>query len=157
MSELIVTKGEDGLLQGLGEKGARAWSRFVRATTELAAGETIKLSYSIPRAPGPHKAHFKLLHAIYDQQEQYVDFDRFREWVQIGAGFCDIVPGPHGKPVAHSRSINWEKLEESEFEEHHRDVVRFLRSTHCTRYLWPQMTDLQGDNLINNLLAMFGE
>lgn len=157
MAELVVTKGEDGRLAGMGEKGERAFRRFVRATQELQPGETLKLAFKIPRAPGPHKHHFKLLHAIFDQQDQYIDFDRFREWVQIGAGFCDIVPGPKGKPVAHARSINWESLEEADFEQHHRDVVAFLRSTHCTRYLWPQMTDLQADTLMNNLLAVYGE
>lgn len=157
MAECIVEKGDDGKLVGVGEKGARAWGRFMRAVREMAAGDTLKIGFWIPRAPGPHKAHFKLLHAVFDQQDNYVDFDRFREWLQIGAGFCDIVPGPRGKPVAHARSIAWERLDEADFLEHHRAVVDFMRSTHCTRFLWPQLDDLAADTLVNNLLAQFGE
>ena len=157
MAEVIVTKDDAGKLVGMGDKGQRAWDRFVRATRELQPGDTLRVDFKIPRAPGPHKQHFKLLHALFDQQDQYVDFERFREWVQVGAGFCDIVPGPKGRPVAHARSISWERLEEADFEAHHREVVAFLRSTHCTRFLWPHLGDLKADELMNNLLAVHGE
>ena len=157
MAEIVVIKGDDGKLQGLGEKASRAFDRFKRATEEMAVGDTMRFGFWIPRAPGPHRAHFKLLHAIFDQQEQFDDADEFRKWVEVGAGFCTFVPGPGGRMVALPKSIAWDRLEEADFEEHHRKVVRFMRSPHFTRFLWPAMTDLAADTLINNLLAQFGE
>ena len=157
MSDLIVTKGEDGKLAGLGAKDQRAYSRFLRAVTEMQPGDTLRFGFWIPRAPGPHKAHFKLLHMLFEQQEQFDDADEFRKWLEVGAGFCNFVPGPGGRMVALPRSIAWDKLEEAEFEEHHRKVVKFMRSTACTRFLWPSMSDIDADTFINNILAQFGE
>lgn len=156
MAELVVTKGEDGKLAGLDEKAQRAYARFLRAVGEMRPGDTMHFGFWIPRAPGPHRAHFKLLSAIFSQQEQFADPDDFRKWLEVGAGFCTYVPGATGRMVALPKSIAWHKLEEADFLEHHRKVVRFLRSTHCCRYLWPQLDDLAADTLVNNILAHYG-
>lgn len=157
MSELIVTRNEDGQLGGLHAKGERAYQRFIRAMRELAVGETLKLSYSLPRSPGYHKRHFKILAEVFGQQEQFADPDDFRKWLEVGAGFCTFAPGPHGQMVAIPKSIAWDRLEQAEFEEHHGKVMAFMRSTRCTRFLWPTLDDLKADEFINNVLARFGE
>ncbi|MEO8297070.1 MAG: DUF1367 family protein [Burkholderiales bacterium] len=156
MAACEVYKDECGKLQGFGEKGGRAWLRFIRAVRGLAVGNTLHFEWWEPRSPGFHKRHFVLLHAIFDQQDNFVDFDSFRMWTTVGAGECMLLPGPHGKPVAIPKSIKYHKLDEVEFQELHLSVVRFLRSVHATRCLWPMMTDLQADELMDNLLVQFG-
>ncbi len=156
MSTVIVTKGDDGKLCGLGDADGRKFAKFQSAVHGMAVGDTMRFSFKLPRSGPFHRRHFSILTRVFDQQEQFVDAERFREWVQIGAGFCDIVPGPKGKPVAMSRSIAWDALEEPEFAEHHAAVIAFLRSTYCTRFLWPAMSDLDADTFINGLLSEFG-
>lgn len=157
MSELIVTRNEDGQLAGLGDKGDRAYQRFLRAMRELAMGDTLKLAYWLPRSPGFHRRHFKILNEVYRQQEAFNDPDDMRKWLEVGAGFCTFCPHPTVGLMAIPKSIAWEKLEQAEFEEHHAKVMAFLRSVRATRYLWPRMSDLQADEFINNVLARFGE
>lgn len=157
MADLVITKGEDGQLAGLDEKGERAWRKWLATIKALATGDTLTFSYRLPRSPGFHKRHFKILAAVFNQQDQFDDPDNLRKWLEVGAGFCDLVPGPHGKPVAMPRSIAWDRLEQAEFEWHHTQVMQFLRSTRATHFLWPQLDDLAADTLVNNVLAHFGE
>lgn len=156
MSDVVLVRGEDGKLQGLGDKGGRAYAKFQQKVRALEIGETLKFSYWLPRSPAFHRRHFAILGAVFGQQEQFADPEKLRMWLQVGADFCDLVPGPKGKPVAMPRSIAWENLDDAEFAEHHADVIGFLRSTHCTRFLWPQWSDLDADTFINNVLMEFG-
>lgn len=155
MSDVVIFKAEDGKLQGLGEKGSKAWAKFQKAVRELEVGETLKFSWWAPRSPGLHRRHFAMLAQVFDSQEQFVDPEHFRMWVQVGAGFCDIVPGAKGKPVAIPKSIAWAKLDDVEFADHHAKVVEFLRSRHALRFLWPHIDDANADQMIDALLNDF--
>lgn len=156
MAECIVVKGPDGKLAGMGDKGGRAWGRFLAKVQAMAPGDTMRFSFWLPRSPAFHRRHFAILNRVFEQQEQFDDDGRFREWLQVGAGFCDLLPGPKGKPVAISRSIAWENLDDADFAEHHAAVMAFLRSLHCTRFLWPEWPDLSADKFINDVLSEFG-
>lgn len=156
MAECIVVKGEDGKLEGLGHKGGRQFLRFQHAVRKMEPGDTLRFSYKLPRSPAFHRRHFAILNRVFEQQEQFDNDEKFREWLQVGAGFCDLLPGPKGKPVAVSRSIAWEALDDADFAEHHAAVIAFMRSTHCTRFLWPLWSDVDADQFINNVLAEFG-
>jgi hypothetical protein len=155
VADCVVVKGEDGKLQGLGDKGGRQFARFQSAVRKMEPGETMRFSFKLPRSPGFHRRHFAILNRVFEQQEQFDNDEKFREWLQVGAGFCDLLPGPKGKPVAVSRSIAWEALDDADFAEHHADVMSFLRSVHCTRFLWPQWSDVEADTFINNVLQEF--
>lgn len=155
MSEVVIFKDEAGKLAGLGDKGSRAWAKFKKMVQEMEVGETLKFSWWAPRSPGMHKRHFVILNQVFDHQDQFVSEDDFRMWVQVGAGFCNLLPGPMGKPVAIPKSIAWDRLDDADFAEHHAAVISFLRSTHATRFLWPHLTDAQGDEMIDSLLNEF--
>lgn len=155
MADIVLTKDEAGKLRGLTDACDRKWQKFLARVRELAAGDTLCASFKLPRSPKFHARHFAILAALFKAQEQFTDFNRFREWVQIGAGFCDIYPGPKGKPVAYSRSIAWENLDDADFAEHHRAVIEFVRSTHYSRFLWPHLSDLEGDRMVNAILQEF--
>ena len=155
MAEVVIFKDESGKLAGLGEKGARAWSKFQKLVRELEVGESLRFSWWAPRSQGMHRRHFVILNTIFEAQDQFVDEHAFRMWVQVGAGFADMFPGPKGKPVAIPRSIAWDKLDDVEFAEHHAAVIGFLRSVHATRFLWPWLDDKQADDMIDSLLREF--
>lgn len=156
MADVVLTKDETGRLCGLTDADERRWSRFRTAIQSMPQGGTIKASFKLPRSPGFHARHFKILSELFKSQDQFEDFEAFRAWVQVGAGFCDLLPGPGGKPVAIPKSIAWDALEDADFAEHHRACIEFIRSTRFSRFLWPQMTDLNADNMVNGILSEFG-
>jgi hypothetical protein len=155
MSDVVVVRNEQGKLEGLGEKGRRAFGRFQRKVEKLEPGETLAFSWREPRSSRFHRLHFAILSAVFEAQEQFQDLEAFRMWCQVGAGACDLVPGPNGKPVAIPKSIAYHAMDDSEFHEHHEAVVTFLRSAHATRFLWPWMSDVQGDQHVDAILSEF--
>lgn len=155
MSTVVVYKDESGKLAGFGEKGSRAWEKFRRTVEDLEVGETLDFEWRKPRSPKFHRLHFVMLHTVFESQEQFQQFDQFRMWVQVGSGHADLLPGPNGKPVAVPRSIAWAALDDIAFGEHHLEALRFLRSAHATRFLWPDLPDVDADSRVNALLGPF--
>ncbi|MGE0797284.1 MAG: DUF1367 family protein [Lautropia sp.] len=155
MSTCIIVKNEEGRLQGLGERGGRAYARWQSAVQRMEVGETLEFSWREPRSGPFHRRHFAVLSAVFEQQEQFQDFEAFRMWCQVGAGACDILPGPHGKPVAIPRSIAYARMDNGDFMEHHTAVVAFLRSQHATRFLWPDADEQTAGRWIDAMLAEF--
>lgn len=139
MSDLVIFKDESGKLAGMGEKGRRAWDKFRKLVEGLAVGETLKFSYCLPRSPKHHRYLFKKLTGLFERQELFADFDRLLDWLKVGAGHCDLLPGPAGIPVAIPLSINWEKLEEQGFIEFHRALNDFLWRLDAQASLWPHL------------------
>lgn len=139
MPELVVYRSENGKLAGHGEKGGRAWSKFLKLVKELAPGDTMAFSYRIPRSPKHHKFFFALMGELFDRQEAFEDREQMMDWIKVGAGHVDFVPGLDGVMVALPRSINWASLDEQEFIEVHRAVRDFLWTPHAQAFLWPHM------------------
>lgn len=79
--------------------------------------------------------------------------NQFRFWVEVGAGHCEFVPGPSGRMVAIAKSIAWHRLDEAEFEIHHRKVIDFIRSDHFQRFLWPHLAPAQTHETVETILG----
>lgn len=105
MPDVLVTRNEEGNIVGFGETGVAAWSRFMGHVRKLEVGELIRFSYRVPRSPKFHRLHFRMLRDVYESQEQWRTEKDFRKWTEVGAGHCDIVPGPMGRMMAVARSI----------------------------------------------------
>lgn len=152
MSAVIIVRGEDGKVAGMGDKGRRAWDRFKRGIEALEIGETLSFEWRKPRSPKFHRMFFAMLHALFDMQEQFADVDQLRAWLTVGAGYADFAPGPRGRMVAMPKSIAWDRMEDNEFRELVLAVWEFLRSPHATRFLWPALSDLQADQRVTEFL-----
>lgn len=155
MSEVVIVKGEDGKLQGFGEKGGRAWARFLKRVAEMACGETLQFAWHEPRSPQHHRLFFAKLHGLADRQEAFDDETKLRQWLTVGAGYCDLVPGPDGQLVAIPQSIAFHRLDEVEFSELHRQVDNFLWSPHAQQYLWPHLSVVQRYAMVEQLMTEF--
>lgn len=151
MARCVVSKGPDGQLVGWGEKGGRAWGKFRAMLSRLEIGNTLEFSWHEPRAPSHHRNFFRFIGALFKQQEQFDDEDRLRAWLTVGAGECDLFPGPHGRAVAIAKSIAWDKLDEVEFSELDRRVIDFLWTPHARGFLWGHLTDQQSYDLVEQL------
>lgn len=157
MTTITVTKDETGKLIGLGEKSARAYAKFRKQMLALVPGEIFTLKTWFPRNPKLHGLHFAMLAQIFDAQEQFADPEDLRMWLQVGAGHCQFVPGPTGKMVAIPLSIAFDKMDDVDFQAHHEAVKRFLRTLHCTRFLWPAIDDQAAGDAMQDILGAFGE
>ncbi|HXC40833.1 MAG TPA: DUF1367 family protein [Burkholderiales bacterium] len=155
MTALTLIKREDGKLDGFTEKDQRAWRRFIKRVKDLAVGELLDFSIWFPRDPMFHRFHMKMLRAVFEAQEQFDEFDRFRQWVQIGAGYADFYPGPTGRMMAVSRSIRYDKLDEADYRELHEKCKDWLRSGHSLRFLWGHLPDFQQANMMAAILAEY--
>ena len=155
MSEVLIVKDETGKLAGFGEKGARAYARFLKAVRELEIGELLSFNYCVPRSPKFHRYHFALLKAVFDNQEQFNDENQFRKWTEVGAGHCEFVPGPKGRMVALPKSIAYDALDDEEFADVHANVKAFLRTVHARRFLWPHLDDGKAAEMVEALLEEF--
>lgn len=153
MPTVTLHRGQDGKLAGHTDKDARAYAKFRKRIETLGPRETLSLKWTEPRSGAFHGRHFAMLDVVYQAQEQFADPDQFRKWAEVGAGHCDFVPGPNGRMVALPRSINFETLDQAEFEPIHEAVFTFLRSEHACRFLWPHLTD--GADMVGTILAEF--
>lgn len=157
MSAVTVFKGDDGKLQGFGEKGARAWAKFTGRVASMAVGETLDFEWFEPRSGPHHRLFFGKLGALMDRQEQFDDDDKLRKWLIVGAGYCDFVPGPTGRMVALPQSIAWHKMDEADFSDLHGKVDAFLWTDHARRFLWPHLKDEQTYEVIEQLMQEFSK
>ena len=83
MSAVVLVKGDDGKLQGFGDKGQRAWSKFRSRIDGLRPGETLHFEWREPRSLPHHRLWFAKIAALLDRTEQFSDVDALRLW-QIG-------------------------------------------------------------------------
>ena len=79
MADIVLTRDETGKLAGLTQADQRRWAKFTAAVKRLGVGDTLKATFRLPRSPKFHRRHFALLKALFDCQEQFTDFDRFRD------------------------------------------------------------------------------
>jgi hypothetical protein len=155
MGAVVITKGQDGKLTGLGEKGAKAYAKFRRRVDSLLPGDTLHFEWREPRSLPHHRLFFAKVNALADRQEQFADTDKLRQWLTVGAGYCDFVPGPHGQIVAIAQSIAFHKLDEAEFADLHSRVDEFLWTEHAQRFLWPQLDCAQAWDMVDQFMREF--
>ena len=156
MADIVVIKNTEGKLEGCGEKGSRAYAKFVRTLAEMTPGDTAIFSFKLPRSPGEHRGFFRLVRALFERQEQFEDEARLRAWLTVGAGYCDMLPGPNGRMVAMPQSIAFDKLDEVEFVELKRQVRDFLWQPRAHSFLWPHLSDKQAYTMVDHLMLELG-
>lgn len=154
MPTVTLISTPDGKLAGLTAKDDSAYQRFIARIRAL-GGSCITFSWKEPRSGRYHRRHFAMLAALFEAQEQFADADQFRKWLEVGAGFCDFVPGPKGRMVALPKSISYDRLDQVEFEEVHGAVMSFIYSEHCRRFLWPHLSDGESWDMIESALGEF--
>ncbi len=84
----------------------------------------VRAIITTPRSLGMHKRGFAFMQAVFDLQDDFDDFDVFRKWLTMKAGFFEVmvVPGMSmgGRDVSAGeiflpQSLAFENMEEAEF------------------------------------------
>lgn len=94
--------------------------------------------------------------AVFDAQDRFDDFEIFRSWVKIGAGWVVWVPGQNGTICTLPKSISYAKADQAEFEQYHGKVMAFFRGEHASQFLWPHLGN-NAHQMIDKILDGFGE
>ena len=155
MTTILLTRDEDGKITGLGEKMKRAWARVSALIKGLQQGETIRMTVIVPRNGKFHRLHFSMLGALFDAQEQFEDMDKMRMYLTVGAGHCDLIPGPNGRMVAIPKSISYETLDDVDFSEVHEATKTFMRSERCLSFFWPHLSPADAAEMIEGIIRPY--
>lgn len=156
MASVVVVKNNEGKLEGWGEKGSRAYAHFLKTVTAMLPGDTLVFNHQLPRSPGEHRAFFRFIRALFERQEQFEDEDRLRAWLTVGAGYCDLLPGPNGRMVAMPQSIAFDKLDEAPFLELKRQVRDFLWTPRAHQFLWPHLGADKAYEMVDHMMLELG-
>lgn len=79
-------------------------------------GDVVTANVRLARNPQFHKKGFALLQKLFDNQDHFEDFEKFREWMQIAAGVVETTIGPDGETYYKVKSLAWDKMDEIQFE-----------------------------------------
>lgn len=145
-----------GAIDGLGERGQKQWRRFMSALFRLAPGEMVTIKTHRERSGPYHRRHMAMEARIFESQVRFSEFEQFRNWLKIGAGHVDWAPGPKGAVVPIPKSISFANLEDDKMREVHEAMVRFLRTEHAARALWPHLKEHAWKS-VESILEEFGE
>ena len=172
MSEITLAKGNTaltdaqkevlrtalfGMIDGLSESDQKSWRRFWNWIVRAGAGEIFSIETWAPRHGGFHRRHMVLETSVFKCQERIKNFEQFRIWLKIGAGFVDWMAGPKGGVVPVPRSISYKKCDEDAMRRFHDDAIAFLREPHAQRYLWPHLDAAGGERMIEAIFSDFDE
>lgn len=146
-----------GFIDGLGELGKKKWRRFVNGLFKLEPGEMVDIITHRPRIGLHHRRHMLIESRVFEAQERFAEFNSFRYWLKVGAGFVIWAAGPKGGVVPIPKSISYAETGEDEFMEFHDNAMAFLRGPHAANYLWPHLKGPRADEMMNAVLEDLGE
>jgi len=145
-----------GMFDGWRKDDKKGWRKIWKRLMDLEPGEFAVIEFVIPRSGPFHRRHFKILNTVFDSQERFDNFERFRDWLSIGAGHVEWVPGAKGGIVPLPKSISYAKADQQEFEEYHAKVMAFMRGEHAPNFLWKHLGH-DAHWMIDSILSEFGE
>lgn len=155
MTTITVAKNDAGQLQGLTAEDERGWRKFWDMVGGLEQGEFFSFDVWFPRNPKLHKLHFAVIGAVLDAQDRFLKPEALRAWLYVGAGYCELVPGPDGMTVAIPRSVKYSEIDDADFKKVHDSMMEFLAGEYCRAHLWPRLSEEASAELLGLLLSQF--
>ncbi|MBM7070894.1 DUF1367 family protein [Shewanella sp. 202IG2-18] len=155
MAELALVKSAGGLLLPLSAND----EEMIREKVKL--GEVIKCEFKRSRNPKFHRKFFALLNLGFEYFEpqpveyrgQQVtpekNFDEFRKWVTVQAGYFEIVGYPDGTVRLRAKSISFANMEDIEFGELYQKVITVLMSNALSIFKTPEEVEHAVNQLLN--------
>lgn len=146
-----------GLVDGLDDGSRKSWRRFWNWLLGLEPGEIASIETKIPRNLGFHRRHMLIEQAVFKAQDRMASFRQYRDWLKVGAGFVDWLPGRDGQVCPVPKGINFIDCDEETARQFHVDMVAFLRTEHAYRFLWPHLNSQGALEMIETVLQGFNE
>jgi hypothetical protein len=142
-------------IDGVDEANRKAWRRFWNFVLAAELGQVFSVETWFPRNGRFHRLHMAMEQAVFESQERFTQFAAFRDWLKIGAGFVDWVPGPRGGVIPIPRSISYRALDEEGMRAFHEATLVFLREPRPQKVLWPRLAERARADMVESLLTGF--
>ena len=146
-----------GVVDGFTRDDKKAWRRIWSRVKRMEAGELLVIDVVQPRSGPFHRRHMAIEQAVFDAQERFQSFKAFRDWLKIGSGHCEWVPGPKGAIVPIPNSISYASIDDDAFRVFHENMIEFLRGDHAANILWPHLKGVRADEMMDAILMEFSE
>lgn len=146
-----------GVVDGFTNDDKRAWRRLWKRIKAMEAGEMLRIDVVQPRLGWYHRKHMALEQQVFDSQERFANFEQFRIWLKVGAGWVDWAAGPKGGVVPIPKSVSYSSADQDEFERFHLEVVAFLRGPHAAMFLWKHLGEAGAAEMMQTILEGFDE
>lgn len=143
-------------IRGFTDVDNKRWHRFWKTLMSKEPGEMAEIEMTFPRSGPYHRRHMAIEQQVFDAQERFTDFEQFRYWLKVGAGWVTWAAGPSGGVVPIPKSISYSKADQAEFQQYHAQVVEFLRGPHASKYLWKHLGE-KSHEMMSGILDGFGE
>lgn len=153
----VLAKFLTGYIDGFNRDDKRAWRRFLKRLMGMEPGEMALIEARMPRSGPFHRRHMAIEQQVFDSQERFQNFKAFRDWVKIGAGHCEWVPGPKGAVVPIPNSISYASMDDNDFSVFHENMIQFLRGDHAANVLWPHLKGARAAEMMDAILQEFSE
>lgn len=145
------------VFDGFNREDKRAWHRFWKRMIGMEPGEMAQIEAKLPRSGPFHRRHMKIEQTVFDSQERFQSFRAFRDWLKIGAGHCQWVPGPKGAIIPIPDSTSYAAMDDEPFRVFHEDAIKFLRGDRAANVLWPHLKGARAAEMMNSILEGFDE
>lgn len=152
MSEILLTKDQEGRVAGLRAEDARAWLRFRDLLRDLSPGDIIGVRTWFPRNRKFHRMHFAMLRRLLEAQEAFENPDALRAWAYVGAGHVHWIPSTDGVLTPVPKSVSFDAADNEEFRSVHERVIAFLRSERALVTLWPHLGMSAASEMIEHVI-----
>lgn len=146
-----------GAIDGFSKDDKRGWRRFWKRIMNLEPGEMAQAEMVFPRSGPFHRRHMALEQAVFDAQERFQNFKGFRDWLKIGAGHCEWLPGPKGGVIPIPDSTAYAAMDDEVFHTFHYHTIEFLRTPHALKTLWRHLDETRRSEMIEAILNGFDE
>lgn len=140
-------------IRGVNEQHHGRWRRWVNRLLRAEPGEVFTFRNITERSGPFHRMHMRFEQTLFDRQERWPHLNGMRDWLKVGAGWCDWAPGPRGGIVPVPRSLSYEDCSDDEMREVHEAMVAFLRTPHAQKFLWPHLKAAQRSEMFEAILA----
>lgn len=142
---------------GVKKEDKRGWRMWWKRLFALEPGEWMVIEIILPRSGPFHRRHMAIEQAVFNLQDRFDNFDMFRVWLKVGAGWVIWAAGPKGGVIPIPKSISYAKADETAFRTFHDQMINFLRGDHAAPYLWPHLDHDGAHAMMHGCLEGFDE
>ena len=126
-------------------------------------GAVIRAEFREVRNPRFHRKFFALVNLAFQYWEPVEiehprhgrftpqkDFDEFRKWLLVQAGFFDVIGHPDGSVRLRAKSIRWAKMDDEEFSRLYQAVFNVIWERLLSQTF---SSPLEMENVVNQLMG----
>jgi hypothetical protein len=128
MPKFNLLKGHNNSLKP-GDEQAEQW------LNKVPFAEPVVCTLTRPRNPEFHRKFFSLLQLVFENQERYDNFERFRKEIVMRAGFYEEHVHLTGKVSYVAKSLAFDKMDALEFEALYDKCCEVI-----IQYFWPDIS-----------------